>query len=154
MSDLMVPKKERELQKLSTRVLELLSFYIENELFGIPLKEVLEVLKTVEPVPVPFSSSAIRGIINVRGEIIPVLDLKKIIGLKGTKAENRIVILESQKGKVGVLVDDVYGVIRLDEERLEPNPMMGRYGKFVRNVAYIDGTLISILDFERIAESV
>ncbi len=154
MSDLMVPKKEKEIQGQSTKILELLSFYIENELFGIPLKEVLEVLKTVEPVPVPFSSSAIRGIINVRGEIIPVLDLKRIIGLSGANVENRIIILDSQKGKVGILVDNVYGVIRLDEEKLEPNPMMGEHGKFVRNVAYIDGTLISILDFERIAESV
>jgi len=154
MADLAIPKKDKDIQKTSTKIIELLGFYVEGELFGLPLKEVLEVLRVVEPVPVPFSSPLIKGIINVRGELIPVLDLKSILNLRPTKKEERIIILESPKGKAGVLVDEVYGVIRLKEESLEPNPMVGMYSKFVRNVAYIDGTLISILEFDRIAESV
>jgi purine-binding chemotaxis protein CheW len=154
MADLVIPKKDKDIQKTATKIIELLGFYVEGELFGLPLKEVLEVLRVVEPVPVPFSSPLIKGIINVRGELIPVLDLKSILNLRPTKKEERIIILESPRGKAGVLVDEVHGVIRLNEESLEPNPMVGMYSKFVRNVAYIDGTLISILEFDRIAESV
>ncbi|MCI4458958.1 MAG: purine-binding chemotaxis protein CheW [Thermocrinis sp.] len=154
MADLAIPKKDKDVQKTAVKIIELLGFYVEGELFGLPLKEVLEVLRSVEPVPVPFSSPLIKGIINVRGELIPVLDLKSILNLKTTKKEERIIILESPRGKAGVLVDEVYGVIRLNEESLEPNPMVGMYSKFVRNVAYVDGTLISILEFDRIAESV
>jgi purine-binding chemotaxis protein CheW len=154
MADLAIPKKDKDIQKTATKIIELLGFYVEGELFGLSLKEVLEVLRVVEPVPVPFSSPLIKGIINVRGELIPVLDLKSILNLRPTKKEERIIILESPRGKAGVLVDEVHGVIRLNEESLEPNPMVGRYSKFVRNVAYIDGTLISILEFDRIAESV
>jgi purine-binding chemotaxis protein CheW len=118
-------KKDKGIQKTATKIVELLGFYVEGELFGLPLKEVLEVLRVVEPVPVPFSSPLIKGIINVRGELIPVLDLKSILNLRPTKKEERIIILESPRGKVGVLVDEVYGVIRLNEESLEPNPMVG-----------------------------
>ncbi len=154
MTDLTIPKKEKEIQKATGKIMELLAFYVEGELFGLPLREVLEVLRIVEPVPVPFSSSLIKGIINVRGELIPVLNLKSILNLRPVKKEERIIILESPRGKVGALVDEVHGVIRLNEEDLEPNPMVGMYSKFVRNVAYIDRTLISILEFDRIAESV
>jgi len=154
MADLAIPKKDKDIQKTATKIIELLGFYVEGELFGLPLKEVLEVLRVVEPVPVPFSPPLIKGIINVRGELIPVLDLKSILNLRVAKKEERIVILESPRGKAGMLVDEVHGVIRLNEESLEPNPMVEMYSKFVRNVAYIDGTLISILEFDRIAESV
>lgn len=87
---------------------------MEGELFGLPLKKVLEMLRVIEPVPVPFSLPLIKGIINVRGELIPVLDLKSILNLRPTKKEERIIILESPRRKAGVLVDDVYGVIRLN----------------------------------------
>jgi purine-binding chemotaxis protein CheW len=125
MADLAIPKKDKDIRKTATKIIELLGFYVEGELFGLPLKEVLEVLRIVEPVPVPFSSPLIKGIINVRGELIPVLDLKSILNLRPTKKEERIIILESPRGKAGVLVDEVYGVIRLNEESLEPNPMVG-----------------------------
>lgn len=153
MADIVKVSKERGLQKIS-RYFEFLGFYLEKELFGVPLREVVEISKLLPIVPVPFSSPLILGVINVRGEILPVIDLKTILRLRKEKEEERVVLVESPKGKVGILVDEVVGVVRIEEEKLEPNPMVGRYSEFVRNVAQLPHGLISILEFDRIVESV
>ncbi len=153
MADIVKVSKERGLQKIS-RYFEFLGFYLEKELFGVPLREVVEISKLLPIVPVPFSSPLILGVINVRGEILPVIDLKTILRLRKEKEEERVVLVESPKGKVGILVDEVVGVVRIEEEKLEPNPMVGRYSEFVRNVAQLPYGLISILEFDRIVESV
>ncbi|MCS7308285.1 MAG: chemotaxis protein CheW [Aquificaceae bacterium] len=146
-------QKERGLQKIS-RFFEFLGFYLENELFGVPLKEVVEISKLLPTVPVPFSPHLILGVVNVRGEIIPVIDLKTILRLSKKTEEERVVLVESKKGKVGILVDKVVGVIRVEEEKLEPNPMVGRYSEFIRNVAQLQEGLISIIEFDRVVESI
>ncbi|MDW8066148.1 MAG: chemotaxis protein CheW [Aquificaceae bacterium] len=144
--------KEKGLQKIS-RFFEFLGFYLEGELFGVPLREVVEISKLLPIVPVPFSPRLVLGVINVRGEIIPVIDLKTILRLNKGTEEERVVLVESNKGKVGVLVDKVVGVVRVEEERLEPNPMVGRYSEFIRNVAQLPEGLISILEFDRVVDS-
>ncbi len=155
MADIMLANQQKKegLQKLS-RFFEFLGFYLERELFGVPLKEVVEISRLLPIVPVPFSSSLILGVINVRGEIIPVVDLRKILRLGKSREEERVVLVESPKGKVGILVDEVVGVIRIEEERLEPNPMTGRYSGYIRNVAQLPQGLISILEFDRVIESI
>lgn len=144
--------KEKGLQKIS-RFFEFLGFYLEGELFGVPLREVVEISKLLPIVPVPFSPKFVLGVINVRGEIIPVIDLKTILKLNKGTEEERVVLVESNKGKVGILVDKVVGVVRVEEERLEPNPMVGRYSEFIRNVAQLPEGLICILEFDRVVDS-
>ncbi len=153
MADLILTQKVKGIEKVK-KYLEFLGFTLEDDLFGVPLKEVMEISKLLTIVPVPFSSPNIKGVINVRGEIIPVLDVKRMLRLQEKKESNRIIIMDTRMGKVGMLADIIKGVVRVEEEKLEPNPMVGKYSAFIRNVAQVEDGLISILDFDRILERV
>ncbi|ADC89147.1 CheW protein [Thermocrinis albus DSM 14484] len=150
--NIVLHKDKNQLEKV-THMYELLAFYLEGELFGVPLRKVLEVSRMVPIVPVPFSPTYVKGVINVRGEILPVVDLKGPLRMKRTREENRIVLLETERGKVGVLVDEVVGVMRVEEQRFEPNPMVGRYSEFVEKVAYLKEGLLCLLEMDRIINS-
>ena len=147
-----VPVGEVKPEKLS-EVEEFLGISLENELIGIPLKKILTISKILDIVKVPYTSSIIVGVMNLRGEIIPVLSLKQILGLSESNEPTRIGVLDSKHGKAGVLVDNIVGVVRVPSERLEPNPMVGRYSAYVSHVAQTEYGLMEILDVDRLVDS-
>ncbi len=149
-----VPTGDKGLLHRGDKVEEFLSLMLEDEIVGIPLKKILTISKTLDIVKVPFTPDYMEGIINLRGEIIPIFSLKNLLGLIETKETSRIVTLDTNHGKAGVLVDTIIGVIRLEENQLEPNPMVGRYSAYVRNVAHIEEGLISILDIDKIFDTI
>lgn len=137
-------------RKYKVNILEFLSVYLENELMGIPLTKVVEITKIKDIVPVPFSKSYIKGVINIRGEILAIVSLKEKLGLTENRESQRIVILETKFGKVGVIVDEIYGVIKVKENELEPNPMVGKYSEYVKNVAQVGDSILIIIDIDKI----
>ncbi len=153
MSELM-PVGETKPDVALTDIEEFLGISLERELIGIPLKKILTISKILDIVKVPYTPDYIVGVINLRGEIIPVLSLKQILGLSETKDPTRIVVLDSSHGKAGVLVDNIVGVIRVPQERFEPNPMIGRYSAYVSHVAQTEYGLMEILDVERFIDSI
>ncbi len=153
MADLM-PVGEQKPEKLTAQVEEFLGISLEKELIGISLKKILTISKVVDIVDVPYTPPYIVGVINLRGEIIPVLSLKQILGLPETNEPTRIVVLDSQHGKAGALVDTIVGVVRVPIERFEPNPMVGRYSEYVSHVAQTEYGLMEILDVDRIVNSI
>lgn len=144
--------KEIDRKNQVENILEFLGIFLENELIGIPLKKVIEITKIRDIVPVPFSKPYIKGVINIRGEIIPVVSLKEKLLLQETKEANRIIIMETPLEKVSILVDDIYGVIKVKENDLEPNPMRGRYSIFVKNVAQVEDKLLIVIDIDKLFE--
>ncbi len=149
-----IPVGETKPEVALTNVEEFLGISLEGELIGIPLKKILTISKILEIVKVPYTPVYLVGVINLRGEIIPVLSLKQLLGLPEKEEPTRIVVIESKHGKAGVLVDKIDGVIRIPLEKFEPNPMVGRYSNFVSNVAQTEYGLIEILDIERIIDSI
>jgi purine-binding chemotaxis protein CheW len=137
-----------------TDIEEFLGISLEKELIGIPLKKILTISKILDIVKVPYTPSYIVGVINLRGEIIPVLSLKQILELTEEREATRIVVLDSVHGKAGVLVDNIVGVIRVPQERFEPNPMIGRYSAYVSHVAQTEHGLMEILDVDRLIDSI
>lgn len=137
-------------KKNRVNILEFLSVYLENELMGIPLTKVIEITKIKEIVPVPFSKSYIKGVINIRGEILAIVSLKEKLRLSEKRESQRIVILETRFGKVGIIVDEIYGVIKIKETELEPNPMVGKYSEYVKNVAQVEDKILIIIDIDKI----
>ncbi len=137
----------------TTDIEEFLGISLEGELIGIPLKKILTISKILDTVKVPYTPDYIVGVINLRGEIIPVLSLKRVLGLSEKEQPTRIVVLDSTHGKAGILVDNIVGVIRVPQERFEPNPMMGRYSAYVSHVAQTEYGLMEILDVERLINS-
>ncbi|HHJ64434.1 MAG TPA: chemotaxis protein CheW [Aquifex aeolicus] len=149
-----VPVGEAKPEKALTEVEEFLGISIERELIGISLKKILTISKVLDIVKVPYTPGFIVGVINLRGEIIPILSLKQMLGLSETQEPTRIVVLDSIHGKAGVLVDSIVGVIRVPQEKFEPNPLIGRYSIYVSHVAQTEYGLMEILDADRLMDSV
>ncbi len=149
-----VPVGETKPEKVVTDVEEFLGISLEKELIGISLRKILTISKVLDIVKVPYTPSFVVGVINLRGEIIPILSLKQILNLSETQEPTRIVVLDSSHGKAGVLVDSIVGVVRVPQEKFEPNPLIGRYSVYVSHVAQTEFGLMEILDVERIMNSV
>ncbi|GAB6072368.1 chemotaxis protein CheW [Venenivibrio stagnispumantis] len=138
------------LKEKKGKILEFLVVKLEDEIIGISLKEVLEISKLLEIFEVPLSESYIKGVINLRGEIIPVVSLKEKIGLEEKTASNRLVIVETKLGKIALLVDAVLGVTKIEEDALEQNPMTSIYSDYISNVALSNFGFMSILDLSKV----
>ena len=134
----------------TTKILEFLGVYLEDEFIGISLKNVLEISKILEIFPVPLTLHYIKGVINLRGEILPVVSIKEMVGVKETKEPTRLIILETNLGKLAILVDSVYGVLKIPEDNLEPNPMTSIYSNYLSNVALTPQGFISIIDLDKL----
>jgi purine-binding chemotaxis protein CheW len=136
------------------KILEFLGVKIEDEFIGISLKHVLEISKILEIFPVPLSPQYIKGVINLRGEILPVVSVKEMIGIPEKKQSTRLIILETNLDKLAVMVDEVYGVVRISEDVLEPNPMTSIYSDYISNVAQTKHGFISIIDLDKLFPAV
>jgi len=88
-----VPVGEAKPEKALAEVEEFLGISIERELIGISLKKILTISKVLDIVKVPYTPGFIVGVINLRGEIIPILSLKQVLGLSETQEPTRIVVL-------------------------------------------------------------
>lgn len=134
----------------TVKILEFLGVYLEDEFIGISLKNVLEISKILEIFPVPLTPHYIKGVINLRGEILPVVSIKEMVGVKETKEPARLIVIETNLGKLSILVDSVYGVVKIPEDRLEPNPMTSIYSDYLSNVALTNQGFISIIDLDKL----
>jgi purine-binding chemotaxis protein CheW len=81
-----------------------------------------------------------------------IVSLKETLGLRETRESERIVIIETKFGKLGIIVDEIHGVIKVREDQLEPNPMVGRYSAYVKNVAQVENGILIVIDIEKIFE--
>jgi purine-binding chemotaxis protein CheW len=120
---------------------------------GIPIDRVREIVLVPEIAPVPESGEVIRGIINLRGRILPVLDLGHRLGLSRAPRDRsgRIVVVEQDaEHLLGLLVDEASEVLRIPEGTLSPTPELAGsvLGAGVRNVARCDDRLILLVDLE------
>ncbi len=106
-----------------------------------------EIIRSTRPRTIPAAPPSVRGVINVRGRIIPVVDLKSRLGLAGGDAdESKIVIVEAGAVTAGLIVDDVDEVITIDEDTLEQAPT-GDVG-YISAVAKVGDRLLVLLDLE------
>ena len=102
---------------------QLVVFSLGNEEYGLPITQVQEIIRYAEPRTIPNAVRSVRGVINLRGKIIPVCDLKQGLGLDGQDGgERKIVIVESSLGTAGLIVDEVDEVLTVDDEQLEEPP--------------------------------
>ncbi|MFM1873190.1 MAG: CheW4: chemotaxis protein CheW, partial [Planctomycetota bacterium] len=106
-----------------------LSFYLSKEEYGIAILKVREIIGMVDVTPLPRTPSFVRGVINLRGKIIPVIDLRLKFGMAGAEytAETCIVVVDvSRDGEtplqVGCIVDTVSEVLQVEAEQFEPSP--------------------------------
>jgi len=133
---------------------QLVIFRLGDEEFGVDILQVREIEKLDQQITrVPKSPVFVEGVINLRGEIVPIVDLRKRFGLvvRQTSNEARVVIVDISDGPVGMIVDAVVEVIRLNVSAIEAAPPITRGvdAYFLSGVAKIDDRLIILLNLER-----
>lgn len=134
--------------------IQLVAFKLRKEEYGFSILTVQEIKGLTDITRVPFASDFIEGVINLRGSVLPVVDLKKRIGLEATDytPNTRIVIVKTDDISVGMIVDEVTEVITLDAENIEPiktvNDTDG--SRFMQGIGKLGDRLIIMLDLEEI----
>ncbi|MDH2435209.1 chemotaxis protein CheW [Pokkaliibacter plantistimulans] len=134
------------------------TFNLAEETYAVDVMQVKEVLtySFTEIAPVPGSAYFIQGILNLRGNVITVVDTRVLFGLPNTESTSntRIVVMEFQDQVVGMVVDAVAEVIYLRQSQIERTPNVGteESAKFIQGVSYHNDELIILLDLNRIIE--
>lgn len=138
------------------QLIQLVGFKIGKELFGVDILMVQEIIRSAPITHVPNSPEFVEGVINLRGSIIPVIDLRKRLDLHTTNYEKEkdwILILDIAGRITGFIVDIVTEVIKVQEDNIEPPPeiiVAGLHSQYIRGVCEINKDLLILLDFNRI----
>ncbi len=128
---------------------QLVVFSLGEEEYALPVTAVQEIIRYTEPRNVASTTGWMRGVISLRGKIVPVYDLGARLGLQlGIAEEAKIVILEVDAGTAGVIVDEVAEVLTVEDEQLEDVPGVG--AQFIEGIAKVDDRLIMLLDAEEL----
>ena len=136
------------------RELHIVGFRIGRETFGVPISMVHEIVRVPDITAVPDAPDYVEGVINLRGKIVPVVDLRKRFGeveIRPTK-KNRILVAEVDHKMVGLMVDAASEVIKLPESDVEQAPNVFEEGElnYVTGVGKLAGRLIILIDLNRI----
>ncbi|EAR56182.1 putative purine-binding chemotaxis protein CheW [Photobacterium sp. SKA34] len=145
-----------EIQKdgANDQVLQWVTFQLEDETYGINVMQVREVLRYSEIAPVPGAPDYVLGIINLRGNVVTVIDTRSRFGLvPGEISDNtRIVIIEAEKQVIGILVDSVAEVVYLRSSEIDSTPSVGteESAKFIQGVSNREGKLLILVDLNKL----
>jgi purine-binding chemotaxis protein CheW len=138
---------------------EFLAFVLEGETYAVPIAAVREILKVTTVTELPRAKASVVGLINVRGEMLPLYDVKTRLHLaqrppvvrtaKDVGRSARIVLLKDLEGDAGILVDRVEGVVKLQLSRLEQAPGLGIERNAIAGLGRRDDHLFILLDVEQ-----
>lgn len=151
----MSQSNELEVRKdqLNDEVLQWVTFQLEEETYGINVMQVREVLRYTEIAPVPGAPNYVLGIINLRGNVVTVIDTRSRFGLmEGEITDNtRIIVIESERQVIGILVDSVAEVVYLKSSEIDTTPSVGtdESAKFIQGVSNRNGQLLILVDLNK-----
>jgi len=141
-------------QSAEDPILQYVTFQLDHETYGINVMQIQEVLRYTEIAPVPGAPDYVLGIINLRGNVVTVIDTRKRFGLAEAELSDntRIVVIEVNNQVVGILVDSVAEVVYLRQSEMETAPNVGNEesAKFIQGVCNKEGELIILVEFEKL----
>ncbi len=148
-----------EQQRVGTQ--RFLTLSLDKEHFALDIYSVREILDMTEITRIPQTPEYMRGVVNVRGSAVPVVDLRLKFGMTAAERtlNTRIVILEIARGEksaaIGAIADSVREVLEIDAEKIDPPPRMGTGVKadFIRGIARHDDRFLLVLDVEKVFTS-
>ncbi|MBW4053905.1 MAG: chemotaxis protein CheW [Proteobacteria bacterium] len=136
--------------------LEFLCFRVSDEIYGINIMDIKEIIKPREVTEVPHAPSFVSGVLSLRGVIIPIIDIRVRLGLahEVTTGKERIIVIKNNTSFSGLLVDEVTQVVQVRPDTVEAAPAVldGIDRDFVSGLGRSDGQLIIILNLENIAD--
>ena len=135
-------------------ILQLVSFKIGKEEFAVDILKVQEIIKIISITKVPNSPHFVEGVINLRGRVIPIIDLRIRLGLEKVQHTNdtRIIVVELEGNIVGFIVDAVYEVLRISKSITEAPPELvtGVNSEFITAVGKLEDRILILLDLEKV----
>lgn len=138
-------------------LLQLVSFKLGEEEFAVDILKIQEINRMVEITKVPKSPDFVEGVINLRGKVIPIIDLRKRFCLEvtGQTKDTRIVVVDIDQKVVGLVVDGVSEVLRLPASTVEPPPpiVAGIDSEYINGVGKLEDRLLILLDLEKVLSS-
>ncbi len=133
---------------------QIVAFSLGTEVYGVDIASVREIIPIQKIVPVPRAPDFIEGIINLRGRVIPVLDLRKHFGFSQpvTGSEQRIILVEDDQESIGVVVDSVSSVMQIPLDAIEPpaQVIVGPDIEYIEGIAKIGSDLVVLVDLTKI----
>ncbi|WP_413110686.1 chemotaxis protein CheW [Thaumasiovibrio sp. DFM-14] len=136
------------------QVLQWVTFRLDEETYGINVMQVREVLRYTEIAPVPGAPSYVLGIINLRGNVVTVIDTRARFGVNEGEITDhtRIVVIEAEKQVIGILVDSVAEVVYLKTSEIDSTPSVGteESAKYIQGVSNRDGELLILVDLNKL----
>ena len=137
------------------KVQQIVGFRVGKENFGVPIGIVHEIVRMMDITVVPDAPGFIEGVINLRGKIIPVVDLRKRFSEQPQEnRRNRILVAEIDGHQIGLVVDSASEVLKLNSELIEPPPSIFEHGdlNYVTGVGKLNGKLVILIDLAKIMQ--
>lgn len=135
-------------------IIQLVSFLIEDVEYGVDILVVHEILRFPEITRLPNTPKFIRGVINLRGNVIPVVDIRSRFGFSGAPVTDltRVIVIETNEKLVGLLVDNVHQVVRIPQSNVDPPSELieGVSEEFIMGIGRLRDRLIVILNLSSI----
>ncbi|KXF81323.1 chemotaxis protein CheW [Enterovibrio sp. ZSDZ35] len=145
---------EVQKENVNDEVLQWVTFQLEDETYGINVMQVREVLRYTEIAPVPGAPDYVLGIINLRGNVVTVIDTRSRFGLmQGEVTDNtRVIVIEAESQVIGIMVDSVAEVVYLKTSEIDTTPSVGtdESAKFIQGVSNRNGNLLILVDLNKL----
>lgn len=141
--------------RASDVLLHLVTFDLLGEEFGVPILDVREIIQMLNITPVPNAPNFVEGVINLRGQIIPIVDLRKRFNLEAKELtdDNRIVVVEVNNNSLGLIVDGDSEVLRIPADLVKPAPALiagGIGSEYIKGIAYYKERMIILIDLYKV----
>ncbi len=144
------------MERHSNRELQIVGFRVGNETYGVPIAALHEIVRVPEITAVPDAPEYMEGVINLRGKIVSVIDLRKRFGIKQSSSSrrNRILVVEFNGKLSGLIVDSASEVLKISPTDIEPPPPVLQEGGLncVTGLGKYQGRLIMLLDTSKLLE--
>jgi purine-binding chemotaxis protein CheW len=145
---------EKISQDLDGELRQLISFLVGDEEYGLDILRVKEVIRIREITRLPKAPGFVKGIINLRGDVIPIIDLRDRFGLEHRDYNDttRVIVVDVEGKLVGMVVDEASQVVRIPADQIEPPPPIlgGLSAEFIKGVGKIGERLVILLNIDRI----
>ena len=147
-------ERKEKLKGSMEKLDQMISFNIGEEDYGVNIQTVKEVIRKREITRLPKTPAFVKGVINLRGDIIPIIDLRERFGMEQRESTDmtRVIVAEVDGRPIGMVVDSVSHVIRIAQDQIEPPPEMvgGISEEYLKGVGKVGEQLIVLLNIDRI----
>ena len=138
--------------------IQLVNFKLSGEEYAIDIRSIQEVIRTQKITPVPQMPDFVLGVINIRGNVIPLFDLRKKFGLPIAEVNDntKFIVINIDNNAIGIVVDEILDNIKLHTSHIDPAPTakMNMDKEYIRGLGLVEKRMIVILDPERINEGI